>query len=424
MSAEFKTDNQVRSRIRKNVFILFTARTIRLFAYGFLSVILVLYLSEIGLKGYEIGLLITLTLIGDAVISLWITTHADYYSRKKMLITGAFLMAAGGIIFVLTNNYLFLVITATIGVISPSGKEIGPFLSIEQSALAEITGTGNLPAIFAWYNLAGSFSTAFGALSAGWLAQFLQEAGLSVTGSYKVILALYGVMGLLLMCLFYFLTAAIETKKNPAAPAPVNKLGLHSSQKIVLKLSSLFALDAFAGGFIVQSIIAYWFYLKFNVSTGVIGSIFFGVNLIAGISSLYAARIAARFGLIKTMVFTHLPSNVLLFLIPLMPDLPSAAAMLLLRFSISQMDVPTRQAYTMMAVANDERSAASGITTIARSVGASISPSFAVMFLASPLLINFPFFFAGGLKIIYDLWLYFSFKEIKDNPPREGIDGS
>ena len=398
----------------KNIRILFATRIIRLFAYGFLSVILVLYLSEIGLNEYQIGLLITFTLIGDAIISLWITTHADYYNRKKMLLFGAILMAAGGIIFSLTSNYLLLIITATIGVISPSGKEIGPFLSIEQSALAEVVDVKDLPKLFGWYNLAGSFATAFGALSAGWLAVLLQTKGFTIVVSYKIILAAYGIMGILLLCLFYFLTEKIETQKNPETKTMLNKLGLYRSKKIVMKLSSLFALDAFAGGFIVQSIIAYWFYLKFHVSAGTLGSIFFGANLIAGISSLYAIKIAKKFGLLKTMVYSHLPSNFLLFMVPLMPTLSLAISMLLLRFSISQMDVPTRHTYTLTAVAKDERSAASGITTIARSIGASISPSFSVMLLANPLLISFPFFFAGGLKIIYDVWLYFSFKKQSD----------
>ncbi|MGE5410111.1 MAG: MFS transporter [Clostridiales bacterium] len=348
-------------------------------------------------------------------MSFWITTHADNLSRRKMLIVGSLLMAAGGFIFVLTDNYIILILTATIGVISPSGKEIGPFLSIEQSALSELVEQEALPRIFAWYNLAGSFSTAFGALCAGWLAQFLhKKEGLTIVLSYKIILAIYGFMGFILLFLFHTLTDQVEVKIDSENEKIFNRFGLKSSKKIVVKLSSLFALDAFAGGFIVQSILAYWFYLKFNVNAGSLGSIFFAANLIAGISSLYAIKIASRLGLIKTMVFTHLPSNLLLLLVPLMPSLPLAITMLLLRFSISQMDVPTRQTYTMIAVNKDERSAASGITSIARSIGASISPSLGVIFLSSPFLINFPFVFAGGLKIIYDIWLYYSFKDIKD----------
>ena len=188
-------------------------------------------------------------------------------------------------------------------------------------------------------------------------------------------------------------------------------LGLHKSKGVVLKLSALFALDAFAGGFVIQSMVAYWFHIKFGIDAGILGSIFFGANILAGVSALLAVRIASRIGLINTMVFTHIPSNVLLCLVPLMPSLALAIAVLLLRFSISQMDVPTRQSYTMAVVDPDERSAASGVTGIARSIGAAISPVLAGIFLAYPALLSAPFFVAGGLKIVYDLLLYRSFKK-------------
>ena len=178
-----------------------------------------------------------------------------------------------------------------------------------------------------------------------------------------------------------------------------------------MKLSGLFALDAFAGGFVIQSMVAYWFHIKFNVDTALLGSIFFGANIFAGVSGLLAASIANRIGLINTMVFTHIPSNVLLILVPLMPNLTLAITMLLLRFSISQMDVPTRQSYTMAVVDPDERSAASGVTTIARSIGAAVSPALAGVLLASPALIGAPFLIAGGLKIVYDLLLYRNFRK-------------
>jgi predicted MFS family arabinose efflux permease len=188
-------------------------------------------------------------------------------------------------------------------------------------------------------------------------------------------------------------------------------LGLHDSKAVVFRLSALFALDAFAGGFVIQSMVAYWFHIKFGVDAGVLGSIFFGANILAGVSALLAIRIASRIGLINTMVFTHIPSNILLCLVPLMPSLGLAIAVLLLRFSISQMDVPTRQSYTMAVVAPDERSAASGVTGIARSIGAAISPALSGVFLASPSLLGVPFFLAGGLKIVYDLLLYRSFSK-------------
>jgi predicted MFS family arabinose efflux permease len=223
----------------------------------------------------------------------------------------------------------------------------------------------------------------------------------------------------LMAILFLKLSSAAEASRASLPPLVRASFGLHRSRSVVMRMSALFGLDAFAGGFIVQSMIAYWFFLKFHVSVDVLGEIFFGANLIAGVSALFAARVAKRIGLINTMVVTHLPSNILLCLVPLMPTLPWAIAMLLLRFTISQMDVPTRQSYTMAVVTEDERSAASGVTTIARSLGASVSPALTGIFLASPALLGLPFLLAGGLKIVYDILIYGSFKTLK--PPEESI---
>src|SRR5437870_10666673 len=194
-------------------------------------------------------------------------------------------------------------------------------------------------------------------------------------------------------------------------------LGISRSRHVVAKLASLFALDSFAGGFVVQSFAAFWFYLRFGVNPGTLGVIFFWANIFAGISALLASRLASRLGLVNTMVFTHLPSNILLILVPLMPNLKLAVLVLLVRFSISQMDVPTRQSYTMAVVRAEERSAAAGITGVARTTGAAISPLFAGFLFAKPSLLNIPFFMAGTLKIVYDLLLYQAFVAIR--PPEE-----
>jgi MFS family permease len=395
--------------------ILFSTRIIRLFCYGFLSVILALYLIEIGLDETQIGLLFTLTLIGDAIITLWLTTSADRFGRKKTLIVGSVLMAVAGLVFVLTRNYVILILAAILGVISPADKDIGPFLSVEQSSLTHLIPNANRTQAFAWYNLAGSFASALGALAGGWLAQSLQIDGRTALQAYRLILIGYMLGGLVLLLLFLNLSSAIEVAIKPDPARLV--LGLHKSRNIVIKLSSLFSLDAFAGGLIVQSLIAYWFYVRFAVNEGTLGSIFFGANILAGVSALLAARIAKRFGLINTMVFTHIPSNIMLMFVPLMPTLPLAIGLFLLRFSISQMDVPTRQSYTMAVVDPDERSAASGVTAIARSVGAAISPSLTGLFFSIPALLSAPFFLAGGLKVIYDLLIFREFRAIK--PPEE-----
>lgn len=396
---------------------LFSTRIIRLFCYGFLSVVLALYLAEIGLSEGQIGLLFTLTLVGDAVITLWLTTTADRLGRKRTLVLGALLMVGAGITFVMTRNYIFLILASIIGVISPADKDIGPFLAVEQASLTHLIPNEKRTQMFALYNLAGSFASAVGALAGGWLAQVLQNNQWTALEAYRLVITGYAIGGILLFSLFLNLTKSIEV--DTAQDTTKRILGLHRSRAVVFKLSSLFAMDAFAGALLVQSLMAYWFHIRFGVESGVLGSIFFGANILAGISALLAIRLADRFGLINTMVFTHIPSNILLILVPLMPTLPLAIGVLLLRFSISQMDVPTRQSYTMAVVAPDERSAASGVTAIARSVGASVSPALTGLLFSIPLLFNAPFFLAGGLKIIYDLLLYREFRAVK--PPEENV---
>jgi MFS family permease len=409
--------------------ILFGTRILRLFAYGFLSVILALYLSQLGMSEVNIGLLLTFTLLGDALVSLLITTRADRIGRQRMLILGAALMLLAAVVFATSSNFYLLLLAATIGVISPSGYEVGPFLSIEQAGLTQLVPDRRRTRIFGWYNLVGSFATALGALASGGFSQLLQGMGYTPLLSYRLVVLGYGIIGLLMIGLFTRLSPAIEIPiahsplapaSNPVEnPAPRRTLGLYRSQKIVFRLAALFSLDAFAGGFVVQSLMAFWFNLKFGVEPAVLGAIFFGANILAGISALSAAWVAGKIGLVNTMVFTHLPSNILLILVPFMPSLGLAIALLFLRFSISQMDVPTRQSYTMAVVAPDERSAASGITGVARTIGASLSPVFTGLFMSNPALLGLPFVISGALKIVYDLALYFNFRAVK--PPEEQL---
>jgi MFS family permease len=400
--------------------VLFLSRFTRLFAYGALSVILVFYLVSLGLSEARVGLLLTLTLAGDIVISLLLTTRADRIGRRCILIVGAILMAGAGIAFASTKNLLFLIVAGTIGVISPSGNEVGPFLSIEQAALSHVVSARSRTEVFAWYTLAGSVATALGALCGGTAAGIVQKTWLSTSNSYRVVVLLYAVLGVALAFLFTRLSSSTEVEGSTAEGSGVSKkdfLGVGRSRSIVLKLSSLFALDSFAGGFVVQSFAAYWFYLRFGVQPAKLGFIFFWANVLAGISALLASRLATNIGLVRTMVVTHLPSNVLLILVPLMPNLTLAVLVLLVRFSISQMDVPTRQSYTMAVVRPEERSAAGGITGVARTAGAAISPVFAGFLFARPALISIPFFIAGTLKIAYDLLLYKQFVAVR--PPEE-----
>ncbi len=399
--------------LTRDGWLLFATRFVRLFAYGSLSVVLVFYLVGIGLTATQTGLLLTATLVGDVLVSLALTTRADRFGRRRTLVAGALLMTAAGLVFASTNVLWLLIVAGTIGVISPSGSEVGPFISIEQAALSHVVDEQRRTEIFAWYTLVGSIGTSIGALVAGTTTRVMQGAGVSSTTSYRSVVVLYSALGVVLAALSRGVSPAAEASttsdRRTAADRLAGLTGLHRSREVVAKLSALFALDAFGGGFVMQSFAAYWFYLRFGVDPATLGGIFFAANLLAGLSALTASRLASRIGLVETMVVTHLPSNILLLMIPLMPTLRLAVLVLLLRFSISQMDVPTRQSYVMAVVPPDERSAAAGITGVARTLGAAISPVFVGLLFARPALVNLPFFIAGTLKIAYDVTLYRGF---------------
>jgi MFS family permease len=387
--------------------LLFASRIVRLFAYGFVAVVLVLYLSAIGLDDARIGTLLALTLAGDVVVSLYLTTRADLLGRKRTLLAGSLLMIGAAVAFAFTRDFTLLVLAATIGVISPSGNEVGPFLAVEQVALTQAASGRDRTALFAWYNLAGSFATAAGSLAGGFLAGALLHRGYSPATSYRSAIFAYAILGGVLALVVASLSSGIEGQ--PRREQRVRGLfQVDRSLGVVTRLSALFAVDSFAGGLVVQSIVAYWFYRRFGLAPATIGAIFFGANIFAGISALAAARIARRFGLLNTMVFTHLPSNILLILVPLMPTLPLAITVLLLRFSISQMDVPTRQAFVLAAVDPAERTAAAGITGVARTLGAAVAPLVAMPLVASGTHSSLPFIVAGALKVGYDLALMWS----------------
>ena len=397
------------------VWLLFTTRMVRMFAYGILGVMLVLYLAEAGLGEARIGLLLTCTFLGDAAISLWLSTRADRWGRRRTLVAGAALMALGGGVMALTGNFVLLVLGATIGVISPTGGEVGPFLAVEQAGLAQLTPDRDRTRMFAWYNVAGYGATALGALAGGGLAEYLQHAGHTALVSYRFLLGGYGALGLVIGVLSWQLGTQVEVK---AVALPAGRfLGLGASRATVFKLSALFSLDSFGGGFIVQSFLAYWLHRRFGAGEAALGAIFFGANLLSGLSALAAVPLARRIGLVNTMVWTHLPSNVLLMAVPLMPSFGWAVTLLLLRHTISQMDVPTRQSYVNAVVPADERSAANGVTGTARQLGTALAPLLAGPMLGVPALASVPFFVAGGLKIIYDLTLWHSFRAVK--PPEE-----
>jgi MFS family permease len=402
--------------------LLFAARMVRLFAYGFLAVVLVLYLSALGFSGSRVGLMLTLTLLGGAGLSILISTRADRLGRRRMLRLGAVMMLIGGAVMAGADAYWLLIAAAIVGVVSPTGGEVGPFLAIEQAGLALVVRDEDRTRVFAWSHVLGFSANALGALFGGWLAGALQRHGWGELASYRALLWLYAGSGAALFVVFAFLGRAVEAPVRApttgvGASAALPWHGLHESKRNVFRLSALFTLDAFGGGFVVQSFVAWWLHLRFGADIATLGQVFFGANLLSGLSALAAVPLARRFGLLNTMVFTHLPSNVLLMLVPFMPTLGSAVAVLLARHLIAQMDVPTRQSYVNAIVPAAERSAANGLTTTVRQLGTALGPLAAGPLVAAPALAFWCFVAGGGLKIIYDLALWRAFAAIK--PPEE-----
>lgn len=395
--------------------LLFLSKLVRMFSYGFLAVMLVIYMQEIGYTDDSIGLMFTLTLLGDAVISILLTSHADRVGRRLTLLLGSLLAIATSFVFATQSNFYVLLAMGVIGVISPSGSEMGPFMAIELSSLSQVTNDSDRTSIMAWYNLVGSFASAGGALVCGFLLNIFQNpsyGGNSLKDSCRQVLFIYALVQVVQLICFFQLSPAIEVPTpTGSSPSGISSfLGLHKSKGIVMQLSLLFMLDSFAGSFVLQSIISAWFFSVYKTPTVTLGSIVFYCNVIAGISALFAAEIARAIGLVMTMVVTHLPSNILLILVPLMPSETAAIAMLAARYSISQMDVPTRNAYVQSVVDADERSAANGVTNVIRSIGASTGPYLSGLLTASVTYRNYPFYIAGALKIVYDLLLLYNFQ--------------
>lgn len=396
--------------------LLFAARVLRMFAYGMLGVVLVLFLSRLGFTGAQIGLLLTLTLLGDVAISLWLTAHADRWGRRKTLVAGAVLMALGGALMALDARFAVLTLAATIGVISPTGSEVGPFLAVEQACLAQEVSAQNRTRLFAWYNLAGYAASALGALAVACFMRGQPGDVSSDLGGYRLVLWLYSGCGIALAWLSSRLSAGVEAPTAATATGP-SLLGLRESRPLVLRLAALFALDSFGGGFVLQSFVAWWLHQRFGADERVLGGVFFGTNLLSGLSGLAAVPLARRIGLINTMVWTHLPSNVLLMLVPLMPTLPLAITMLLARHLLSQMDVPTRQSYVNAVVPPAERAAANGVTATAKQLGTALGPSVAGWLFGAAIAGALPFLACGILKSSYDLMLWRAFRKAK--PPEE-----
>jgi len=398
-------------------------RGLRALAYGFLAVILGVVLVEEGFSPAAVGVLITVSLVGDMVGTYVIGLFADTWGRRRTLALLSLLMAATGVVFGLVTNYPVLLLAAFFGTLGTSASETAPFLPIDQAMLAQITAPEQRTALFARYNLVASLSVALGALAAG-LPALLTGVGLPLTNGIRLLFGVYAVLGLIVAGLSLRLSVPVERPERP--PIEVQSLKqrlapqLHRSRGIVWRLTALFSVDSLAGGLVAQSLMALFFHLRFGVPLSTLSVLFFGANLLSALSFLAAVPLARRFGLLNTMVFTHLPSNVLLALVAFAPTFPIAAALLLVRQTLSQMDVPTRQAYTMALVDPEERTAAASVTSLARSLGSATSPVFSGLLLQGPLLIlGLPFILAGALKAAYDLTLWSIFRRVrlKEEPP-------
>jgi MFS family permease len=388
------------------------ARALRTFAYGYLAVILGAYLDRLGLAPFEIGLLLTAAVAGSAVMTVFWSLLADRVGRRRTVAIMAALMAAGGLVFAVSDRFGVLLIGAFTGTISVTSSEVGVFQTVEQAILPQTAPGDRRTWLFSIYNTIANFAQAFGSLAAGSVGAFA-ALGLSGADAYRPLFLLYAVVGLVNLALFTTLSGRVELAR---VEGERRFLGIHRSGGIVARLAALFAVDAFAGGLVVHSVVAYWFFLRWGLDPAALGVLFFFVNLLSGGSLLAAGWLAGRIGLLNTMVFTHLPSNVLLILVPLMPTAPLAIATFLARMTISQMDVPTRQSYTMAVVAPDERTATAGILNLARVTATAVTPAVSG-FAFSVAALGLPFILAGAIKIPYDLIIWRTFRDIR--PPEE-----
>jgi MFS family permease len=392
-------------------------RGLRSLAYGLLAVLLGVTLAGEGFTPVAIGALITVSLVGDMVGTYVIGLFADTWGRRRTLALLALLMAATGIVFGLVTSYAVLLLAAFFGTLGTSASETAPFLPLDQTMIAQVTTHEHRTSLFARYNLVASFSAAVGALMAG-VPGLLTRTGLPLAIGVRLMFGVYAVLALIVAGLSFRLSSDVEAMHQSSAKVQSKRSRLvpplHHSGGIVWRLTALFSMDALAGGLVVQSLMALYFLERFDIPLTTLSILFFAANLLSALSFLAAVPLARRFGLLNTMVFTHLPSNVLLVLVAFAPTFPIATTLLLLRQTLSQMDVPTRQAYTMALVAPDERTAAASVTSLARSVGSATSPVFSGLLLQGPLLIlGLPFILAGTLKAAYDLTLWSIFRHVR-----------
>jgi len=389
---------------------LLVAKGLRAFGDGYVSLLLPRYLLELGFSPLHVGIIATTTLIGSGLLTLAVGIHAWRYHFRSLLLAATALMAFTGLGFALFTDFWPLLVIALIGTLNPSSGDVSVFLPLEHAALSRLVTDRERTATFARYSLVGSLVAAAGSLAAALPTTLVGAGDLSSTQAFQAMFMLYALIACASGLVYRGLPTALATnERQPQAP-------LTESRKIVYTLAALFSLDAFAGGLVVQSLVALWLYQRFGMSMAATGVVFFWTGVLSAVSYLVAVRVADRIGLVNTMVFTHIPSSICLILLPFAPDMSYAVALLFMRSALSQMDVPTRSSYVMAIVTPSERPAAASITSVPRSLASAMSP-----FLAGYLLglstFGWPLILAGGVKIAYDLLLLAMFKRVR--PPEE-----
>lgn len=399
---------------RRDRRLLFAAATVRSFASSFQSILLGVYLAGAGFDALRVGLVVTAAILGTAALTLLIGLFADGLGRRRLLVAVSALTAVGAVALAAAPVFPVVLAACLMGAINTTGKDRGHVAALEQAILPDTCRPEQRNWTFALYNLLSSMAAAAGALFTGAPVLLQRWAGLPEMPSYQAMFLLYGVLALIVGGAYIGLSPGIEVPSSRRQQA--RAFSTVRSRKVVGGLAGLFALDAFGGGFVVQSMLAYWFHVRFGLSLEALGLLFFGTSIMNSLSYLVAARLADRFGLLNTMVFTHLPSNLLLMSIALAPSVAVALVLLLLREGLSQMDVPTRQSYTMAVVHPDERTAAAAVTTLSRNAAQAVGPAITGALIQTAAL-SAPFVIGGALKVIYDIALFLTFRRTR--PPDE-----
>lgn len=394
------------SYLRQKSKILLVTKTLRVFGFGFLSIILPLYLLKLGYSPIFVGIVLSASVFSSVVYNVLVSVFSDRFGRGRSLVLLSIMMSLSGVLLIADLSAVSLIIAAMIGAMSVTGTETGPFLAIEQSAISGQVKDKDRTKVFGLYNFLGYSAAAFGALSSGLPSLFSSIIG------YYILLYVYIGISLTLAAVYFTMGTDLELKKRPAKVSYISKEG----KRTIKKLAVLFSIDSFGGGFVLQSLLSLWFVSRYGMGIGTLSLIFLATNIITAISLLIAPKIARKVGLLNTMVFTHIPSNLFLIAIPLAPTAVYAVAFLFLRQSLSQMDVPTRQSYTMAIVKPEERTALAGLTNVPRSIAQGVSPSISSYFI-SIFDYSVPFFASGAIKIVYDVLIFLTFRKVR--PPGE-----